>query len=395
MVAEEPYVLEDRWRALIATCAFAKRQRILVVNATKGPELYQSLADFFLCWRSIDPHVHVTSASYFSEIYELGRGLQARGFPTLPIDALARCTLRQLNLLDLIICIGPSESFARLASLEGLTARLVLLDLAFYHRLSAVADGQPLETVQLASGAPVQNPVAGYSVQAAVKVVSDLERMGIPPLTEQWTWQWLPYLPLGLSRHPTYRVTPPQLDVLILGGKNRDFSLLDPADLEGLRILFLGKLDHADQLRETYGHLDLTVRSKIPADEYHRVIAAARCVLIPFEYARANCFLSVADPLAAGTPLLITRHVGSERLEALDAPIHFVDRDSLSATLAEVLAEDFDRDAHRARARQFCADHIDIGAILFRIVSDQLGPHKAPTRPRAPTPKEAPCLSSS
>jgi hypothetical protein len=390
-VAEHPYTLEPRWRALVGQQRFSGRTRVLLVNATKGRDLYKSLVDFFLVWRALDSNLHITSASYFSEIYELGRGVLERGVPTLSIEALAGCTLRQLNMLDLIICIGPSEAFARLASLEGLTARLVLLDLAFYHRVMAVSQGRPLEEVQLASGEPARNPVAAYSAQPAVKVFADLDRMGIPAISDRWTWHWLSYLPLGLSRHLVYRVSPPQFDVLVLGGKNRDFSLLDAADLEGLRILFLGKLEHTEQLRQCWGHLDITVRSKVPFDEYHRIIAASRCVLIPFEYARANCFLSVADSLAAGTPLLLTRHIGSERLESLGAPISFVDRGSLGAALAEVLSDTFDREAHRARSRAFSEAHLDIGSILFRILQEQLEPMEVPTGTAG---LEAPCPSS-
>ena len=372
-VAERPYDLEPRWRSLVTRRRFADRTRVLLVNATKGPALYQSMVDFVLLWRSIDPQLHVTSASYFDDIQELGRGVRERGLPILSIENLSRCTLRQLNLLDLIICIGPSELFAQLSTMEGLTARLVLLDLAFYHRLQARADGRALEHVQLASGVPAHNPITAYSTQAAVKIIPDLGRMGIPTPAQRWTWRWLPYLPLGLSRHPCFAVDPPQFDVLLLGAKNRDFSLLDAADLRGLRILFLGKLDHAESLRQTWGHLDLTICGKVPETEYHRLISAAKCVVIPFEHARANCFLSVVDPLAAGTPLLLTRHIGSERLEAAGAPIFFVDRASFRASLDHVLAEDFDRAAHQERSRRFCEASIDIGAILFRILDEQLG----------------------
>ncbi len=384
--------MDPRWRDLVAGARVPRRMRVLLVNATKGAALYQSLIDFIVLWQSVEPQLHITNASYFSDIYELGRGVRKRGIPTLPIEDLARCTVRQLNLLDLIICIGPSEAFTRLAYCEGLTARLVLLDLAFYHRIMALAAGGSLQEIQLASGAPTPNPVRVYSVQAGVKVMMDLERMGFPTLSANWNWRWLSYLPLGLNSLPTYRVAPLQFDVLLLGGKNRDFSLLDAADLTGLRILFLGKLEHTEQLRESYGHLDLTIRSKVPADEYHRVVAASRCILIPFDYHRSNSFLSVADPLAAGTPLLITRHIGSERLESLGAPIHFVSRDSLRATLDDVLSPNFDREAHRRRSRQFCAEHLDIGAMIFHVVSEALE-LECSTAP--PPPQEAPCPPSS
>ncbi len=393
-VVELPYDLEPRWRSLVAGRRFSRRTRVLLVNATKGAALYLSLMDFVVLWRSIDPHLDVTSASYFADIYELGRGVRERGVSVLSIEDLERCTLRQLNLLDLIVCIGPSEVFAQLSTMQGLTARLVLLDLAFYHRLLARADGRALAQVQLASGAPAVNPVTAYSTQAAGKVIRDLQRMGIPTPLHRWTWRWLPYLPLGLSRHRAVRVTPPQFDVLLLGAKNRDFSVLDPSALRGLRILFLGKTDHAASLRADWGHLDLTISDKVPPAEYHPIIAASRCVLIPFDQARANCFLSVVDPLAAGTPLLLTRHVGSERLDALDAPIFFVDRYSLRSTLDHVLSADFDAGAHRARSRRFCEAHLDIGAILFGILDEQLKPAVV-DGPSAPPASEVPCPSSS
>ncbi|HCH61418.1 MAG TPA: hypothetical protein DFR83_01350, partial [Deltaproteobacteria bacterium] len=61
-VTEQPYAMDPRWRDLVAGARVPRRMRVLLVNATKGAALYQSLIDFIVLWQSVEPQLHITNA---------------------------------------------------------------------------------------------------------------------------------------------------------------------------------------------------------------------------------------------------------------------------------------------------------------------------------------------
>ena len=109
---------------------------ILLVNGTKGRKLYGSIIDYFVTVKKNHPKIKIVSASYFGkEIYEFKKGVKAKGVDVIDPQSLKNWPLEKLNSFYLVIGIGPSEAFNQMIEMQGLTSKLLLIDLAFFHQI--------------------------------------------------------------------------------------------------------------------------------------------------------------------------------------------------------------------------------------------------------------------
>src|SRR6185437_14470372 len=74
--------LEGWFRSLPAL----RPTNVLLLNATKGQQLYPSVVDFFVSLQRVRPNVRVTSVSYFDEIFDLARGVAEKGLEVVPVS---------------------------------------------------------------------------------------------------------------------------------------------------------------------------------------------------------------------------------------------------------------------------------------------------------------------
>lgn len=346
--------------------------KILLLNATKGVQYFPSIVDYFVALSKAVPSVQVTSSSYFEETYEYGRGVREKGLKTLSIESLSACSVRQLNLLDFIVAVGPSSAFVELRAKKGLTAKLILMDLAFYHQLEQIKPGQQLTTVQFDSDAASENSVICYSCQPYAKVLKDLRNAGIDTSEDRWSWRWFSYIPIGYRYRKYYRANRRLFDVAFLGANNRDYEALDKESLRGKKILFIGASQYTETLRESFADLDITYLEKVEEDTYFRLLSTCRCIVLPYQDWRKNCFLSVLDALAMGIPLLVSEHEGIQRLKDRGAPFVLFTAENFG-TLLERTIGDGERWEERHRASMdFCERELDIRRILMRLTAEEL-----------------------
>jgi glycosyltransferase involved in cell wall biosynthesis len=370
---------------------------VLLINATLGLTLYPSIVDFFLALRRVRPDIVVKGASYFEEISDLGEEVSRRGLPVARVQEVLSWSTAELDRFDLVLAIGPSEAFAKLMGLEGLRAKLVLLDLAFYHQLIA---SQPLfiapypENPVKASNWPTEalerrrDTIPVYTCQPFEKLEKDL-RVFFP--TSRLDLRRFNYIPLGFGRREYYRASRRLFDVALLGSEARDYSLLDPSLLGGLRFLYLGALERAEGLEALRRSAEVTVIPRVEERKYAMLLALCRVVVMPLHSRRDNVFLSTVDALATGLPIIASRRPGFEELEREGAPVLFIDEGagsddgwgSLSGARA-VASQSLAGEIRRAigdetylselgeRAIRYTKDQLDIYRILERIVEAEL-----------------------
>src|SRR6185437_7772736 len=193
---------------------------VLLLNATKGPQLYPSIVDFFVSLQRVQPNVRVTSVSYFEdEIFELARGVAKKGLEVVPVGEMTSWSLAELNRFDVVLAVGPSEAFAKLVWTLRRRPKLVCLDLAFYHQLIETSSGAFLREERVVR--PIdffRNPVVCYSCQPEIKIHSDLSRSGflggderspswqrwLHRAARRWHFRWFDYIPLGFGYQTYY-----------------------------------------------------------------------------------------------------------------------------------------------------------------------------------------------
>jgi hypothetical protein len=373
---------------------------VLLLNATKGQQLYPSVVDFFAALQRVQPNVRVTSVSYFDEIFDLARGAAEKGLEVVPVSEMTSWSLARLNRFDVVLAVGPSEAFATLIRTRGLRPRLVCLDLAFYHQLIEASGGAFLREERVVPPLGLfRNPVVCYSCQPELKVHSDLARAGflrgdeknspewrwVHRAARRWRFRWFDYIPLGFGYQTYYASDRTAFDVALLGASGRSYEDLDPAALRGRKVLFLGKIEGSPELEQLAAEVPMTVVPRVDEDTYARLVALCRCVVLPMHRPGTNVLLSVVDSLAAGKLLVTARLPGLARIEREGAPIAFYDvpedpqlqaanRPRLSATLARVLGDDDLGRAMGARAIAFAKERLDIYVILRTILRDEVLP---------------------
>ena len=382
-------IREQRLAASFRSQAIPQKRRVLLLNATKGLQLYPSVVDFFALLQRTHATVEVTSASYFDrEIDELGEGVRRKGLRVVPVADVMSWTVAELNRFDVVLAIGPSEALAKLMTTRGLESRLVCLDLGFYHQLIESSQGAFLtgERVLADHASSRGNAALCYSCQPQSKVADDLQRAGFA--RDAFTFRWFNYIPIGFAYGTYYQTDAHPFDIALLGTSSRDYAEMDPAFFPGRRILFVGDVERAPGLERLRATLDVEVVSRAEGDDYARLLALSRCVVLPLrrtgkEDVVDNVFLSVVDALASGRVLVIPRHDGIARLEREGVPVVFCKGASsfwkagpksqshdLSSTVAELLQEDDRlRDLGR-RALLFARERMDIYVILERILRE-------------------------
>lgn len=372
--------LHDAWlveREKRITARFERLQtgprKILLINATLGLQLYPSITDYFAQLQRIRPAIQVSCATYFAQIEEFSVHVVRKGLHVIPIAEVMTWGVEAYNRFDVVLLIGPSDILARLMTLEGLTARLVLLDLAFYHQLLDQHEERFRKNQCLVSDMAAQrNRIVCYSCQPSVKARKDLGVLCSLPLIE---WHWFNYIPIGFAYSPYYRSDQHPFDVALLGSAKRDYAQIDPDRFRGVRFLFLGSLEGAPVVQRLREKLDITVVSKVDPDVYARLLALCRCVLIPLMPDVTNVLMSVLDTLASGKGLVTPWHAGLSRLT----------RNALPALLYQPATPDdlarqvngFVRDTARqqeieAQSLTFAREQLDIYKILGVILDEQI-----------------------
>ena len=336
---------------------------VLLVNATLGLTFYPAIVDFFLALRRHSPGIVVKGASYFDEIHELSRGVARRGLPIASVAEVLSWSTAELDRFDLIIAIGPSEALAMLMAREGLRSKLVLLDLAFYHQLIASQPrflAPPPDPPVKASTWPTEglerrrDPIAVYTCQPFVKLAYDLGAFF--PMSKLALRRFT-YIPLGFGHREYYRASERAFDVALLGTDGRDYSVLDPSILRGLRFLFLGAIERAEGLEPLRRAGAVTTLARVDEQDYGKLLALCRMVVIPLHPARDNALLSVVDALASGIPVVASRRPGFEELEREGAPIvFFAEEPPLDTRLASPLP------AHTLASATSLAGEIRVGS---------------------------------
>jgi hypothetical protein len=374
---------EQRLEASFRSEAISQKRSVLLLNATKGLQLYPSVVDFFALLQQTQATVEVTSASYFDhEIHELGEGVRRKGLRVVPVAEVMSWTVAELNRFDVVLAIGPSEALAKLMTTPGLESRLVCLDLGFYHQLIESSQGAFLTGKRVLSDRVSSrgNATLCYSCQPESKVAADLQRAGFA--RDAFTFRWFNYIPIGFAYGTYYQTDAHPFDIALLGTSSRDYAEMEPASLRGRRILFVGDAERAPGLERLRATLDIEVVSRADGDDYARLLALSRCVVLPLRRVD-NVFLSVVDALASGKALVIPRHEGMARLEREDVPVVFCEgappfwrrgpkspSDDVSSKVTELLREDDRLRDVGARALHFARERMDIYVILERVLRE-------------------------
>jgi hypothetical protein len=265
----------------------------------------------------------------------------------------------------------------RLMALHGVTAKLVLLDLGFYHQLldahpgwypgAGVVDG-----ITINSDTESQmNGVAVYSCQPESKIMRDLVGVCAARLL---AFRWFTYLPVGFRYRTYYHSDRIVFDVALLGSAGRNYDHIDATKFREMRFLFLGEPAHAPAIESLRAQLDVTVVSRVDEDTYTRLLALCRCVVLPFSLDSANIFLSVADTIASGKALVTTRHTGIARLASVDCPLVFYDTSGgdLFRRVDDLRRADARLKAIEARSVALAKEELDIYRILEVILREQV-----------------------
>jgi hypothetical protein len=368
--------LGERKRGLMARLGalkVARPRRVLLLNATKSLQLYPSILDFFSIVAQVHSSIRTATASYFAdEIQALGPGAARNGLYRGTIAQVQGWDIATLNRFDVILAIGPSDAFIQLSEKVGLTSKLVLLDLAFYHQLIEAWGARFLSRQAPRQAIAQVNPVECYSCQPERKVRQDLE-MAFD--LQRFSWHAFNYIPIGFSYGDYCRASLRRFDVALLGHAGRDYSGLGPGSFGDLRLLYLGAADGVPEIERLRAELDLTLVSRTDERAYAQLLSLCRCVVLPLGAMKDNVLLSVIDSLAAGKTVITTRRPGVARLEAEGAPIVLYDHESelpplvrtWCDTLATAAAGNFeDRVLEFARAR------LDIYVILERLLAEQV-----------------------
>ena len=363
---------EERLAQHMAEIPTPATRRILLVNATLGLPLYPSIVDFFAHLKRAQPAVDVTSASYF-DIVEFQDGVARKGLAVAPISAVMTWGVGELNRFDLIVFVGPSAAMARLMALDGLRARLVLIDLGFYHQLLETNREGFLNGGDVVGTRAAQvNRVAGYSCQPEEKVVKDLRGSFQSDL---FAWRWLDYIPIGFSYSRYYGRNRTAFDVALLGTNARDYAQIDPRHYRGLRFLFLGRAEGVPAIERLRQELGVRVIESVDQDTYARLLALCRCVVMPMASENVkNVFMSVVDTLASGRALVTSRHQGLARLERAGVPAAFAERNpsSLYRAVDSTLSDEARLAEIQERSLAFAAEHLDIYRMLWTILEEQV-----------------------
>jgi len=359
-----------RWEDRLAGLRFPAGARLLLVNATKGQQLYPSIADFFALLQRLHPGLRVSSASFF-DIHELQQDVAAKGLEVLSPQDVARLDTARLNAFDAILCIGPSELLADLMARAGLRSRLVLLDLAFYHRLIELDPRAFFEAkARPWPSAPVRNRALAFSCQSLPKLAQDI---GHCFDLAAFDWRWFDYIPIGFDYAHFHASRARLFDVALPGTAGRDYGLLDSPRFAGRKVLALLGSTPGGAVRGLTRRNDVFVAPRVEGPLYSRLLALARCALLPLQPSSPNVFLSVDDALASGLPLLTCRHPGAERILAEGAPLVLYDPaspDDLFDKLDRVLAGGPEIDALGERGVAFARERLDIYNVLHEIARE-------------------------
>jgi hypothetical protein len=363
-------LLQKRFEELKVT----RGANVLLVNATKGLQFYPSIVDFFARLHHVHDALRVTSASYFDELYELHQGVVDRGLPVVPVTELNTWGPERINSYDVILFVGPSDAMFRIMSLPEVTARLVMLDLAFYHQLIDAWHWPPGALIRVADitreKSQQRSRVIAYSCQHEEKVFGDLS--GVCAL-QLFDWRWFNYIPIGFAYRPLYRADRRTFDLALLGSAGRDYGQLAPDRLRGLRLLALG-VGQTAELDRLRGSADVTSVSGVDEDTYARLLALCRTVVLPMRPNVRNAFLSVVDAVASGKPMVTPRHPGLARLEREGLPAVFYDGTTkgLHDQLDAVLGSPVRLDEIEAASVAFVRERMDVYGVLTTILTEQL-----------------------
>ena len=375
--------LEVRERQLAARFASLKiggRQNILLVNATRGLQFYPSLVDFCALLQRTHERVRVTSASYFDDIFQFHEGVADKGLSVVSVAEVVTWGAAEINRFDAVIHIGPSDAMGRLMALEGVTAKLVLLDLGFYHQLIDAYPGSYVKVPgSVLNGEAIIhnrssqiNRLTSYSCQPEAKIKHDLTGVCSLGLVD---WHWFNYIPIGFTYCNYYRSNTHRFDVALLGSVGRDYTQIDPDLFRGLRFLFLGAAENAPDVERLLAKLDVTVVSRVNEEMYARLLALCRCVVVPLAPQVRNVFLSVMDTVAAGKALVTPRHAGLARLERDGLPAVFYDHTNptdLFVRVDELFHKEGRLQDIEARSIAFAKEKLDIYRILWTILEEQI-----------------------
>lgn len=365
-------IRERRLKARFEDLETASKTNILLVNATLGLPLYPSIVDFFALLAQTHEGIRVTGASYFG-MHEFHQAVAAKGLDVASIADVMTWGAADINGFDVVIFVGPSDAMARLMALPGVTAKLVLLDLGFYHQLLESYPVAFLKGAEVIDDKSSQmNRVVGYSCQPEDKVTKDLAGVCSLGLLE---WRWLNYIPIGFSYCKYYRSDRQVFDVALLGTGGRDYAQVDPHLFRGMRFLFLGAAELVPEIQRLRAELGVTVVSQVDQDTYARLLALCRCVVLPASVHVKNVFMSVVDAVATGRALVTSRHVGLARLERDHVPAVFYD--ASSADLFRQVHTLVRREPERledieARSIAFAKEKLDIYQVLWTILEEQV-----------------------
>jgi hypothetical protein len=370
-------VREQQLASNFARLTIEREKRVLLVNATKGLQFYASIADYFALLQRTHSRVRVTAASYFEDIFEFHQGVASKALTVTSARDVMTWSAAELNRFDVVLLIGASDVMLRLMALAGLTARLVLLDLGFYHQLlDSYPDWYPgiaaKSETRIGNLAEQINRVVVYSCQPEVKVKRDLAGVCAPGLLE---WRWFNYIPIGFSYGTYYRADRRVFDVALLGTDRREYEQIDPGLFRGIRFLFLGAADRAPAIERLQAHLPVTAVSRVDEDTYARLLALCYCVVLPHrgDYVE-NVFMSVVDTVAAGIALVTPHHPGIDRLEDQRLPIVFYDTtpEDLFRQVSALLGDERRRCDIEERSIAFAREQLDIYRILGTILAEQV-----------------------
>lgn len=364
---------EQDLRRRLAERAAPAATNILLVNATLGLPLYPSIVDFFAQLMRAHPAVRVTGASYF-DIVEFQAGVAKKGLAVASVADVMTWGVAALNRFDVVVFVGPSAAMARLMALDGLRARLVLIDMGFYHQLlEADRDGFLSGRDVVGTRAAQVNRVVGYSCQPEEKVVKDLAGPFQPAL---FAWRWFDYIPIGFSYCRYYRSDRAAFDVALLGTNARDYAQIDPRLFRGLRFLFLGRAEGSPDIQRLRHELGIRVVAPVDQDTYARLLSLCRCVVMPMASVNVkNVFMSVVDTLATGRVLVTSRHQGLARLERDQVPATFAERNpsDLFRAVDQVLSDPARLVDLQERSLAFATERLDIYRMLWTILEEQVG----------------------
>lgn len=361
-------------------CMSVRACNVLLVNATMGLQYYPSIADYFALLHEVHPEIRVTGVSYFEHIYQFQDGVARKGLPVLPTAEVSGWGVEEFNRFDVVLLVGPSDVMAHLMAMERLTARLVLLDLAFYHQLIDQHSRKFFKNETLTVDKSIQvNKVVVYSCQPASKARKDIGVLCSLALLE---WNWFNYIPIGFSYARYYQSDRHLFDVALLGSSGRDYSQIDPALFRGVRFLFLGSLESAPIIQRLREELDITVVPKVDPDVYARLVALCRCVVIPpirstppYFPGVTNVLVSLVDSLAMGKALVTARHEGLNRLERDGLPAVFYDSarpEELFRQVDALLHEEGRLTRLSALSMAFAQKQLDIYCILGTILREHI-----------------------